>query len=160
MATKKTSTKATSNPKPEPAEVRSGKAHHLITQLEVESGFLDGVKLELVPGLNCLIGERGTGKTTVLEFLRFALKPESDSKKLKSLIKENLGSGLVRVGLTTKEGLRLTVERQGGAAAAEVLNDKGCPRDTASSTASSSTATSTGRTRSRPSPARASGSSS
>lgn len=127
MATKKTSTKATSNPKPEPAEVRSGKAHHLITQLEVESGFLDGVKLELVPGLNCLIGERGTGKTTVLEFLRFALKPESDSKKLKSLIKENLGSGLVRVGLTTKEGLRLTVERQGGAAAAEVLNDKGLP---------------------------------
>ncbi len=125
MAPKKTAAKST--PKSEPAVRREQKPHHRITRLEVESGFLDGLALELSPGLNCLIGERGTGKTTVLEFLRWALKGESDSKRQRSLLKENLGSGVVRVGLETKEGLRLTVERQGGATAAEVLNAEGAP---------------------------------
>lgn len=125
MAPKKSAAKST--PKSEPAVRREQVPHHRITRLEVESGFLDGLALELSPGLNCLIGERGTGKTTVLEFLRWALKGESDSKRQRSLLKENLGSGVVRVGLETKEGLRLTVERQGGAAAAEVLNAEGAP---------------------------------
>ena len=36
-------------------------------------GFLAGAELEFADGLNCLIGGRGAGKTTVLEFLRFGL---------------------------------------------------------------------------------------
>lgn len=78
--------------------------------------------------VNCIIGERGTGKTTVLELLRFAIKgSDGEPKRQKSLLKENLGSGLVRVAIETKEGRRLVVERQGGAAAAEVLTDGNAP---------------------------------
>ena len=48
-------------------------AHHLIQWISVVGGFLDGLRLEFGPGLNCVIGGRGTGKTTVLELIRFAL---------------------------------------------------------------------------------------
>ncbi len=38
-----------------------------------DGGFLDGVTLRLNEGLNVLIGGRGSGKSTVLESIRFAL---------------------------------------------------------------------------------------
>jgi energy-coupling factor transporter ATP-binding protein EcfA2 len=44
-----------------------------IARLQVEEGFLDGLDLRLADGLNVLIGARGTGKTSVIELLRFAL---------------------------------------------------------------------------------------
>ncbi len=47
--------------------------HHRILNLEVTGGFLHGTKLEFSDGLNCIIGGRGTGKTTVLEFIRYIL---------------------------------------------------------------------------------------
>ena len=54
-----------------PAEGING--HHRICSLRVSGGFLDGAEFDLAEGLNCLIGARGTGKTTVLEFIRYAL---------------------------------------------------------------------------------------
>ena len=39
-------------------------AHHKVVSLKVTGGFLGGAKLEFADGLNCLIGGRGTGKTT------------------------------------------------------------------------------------------------
>jgi hypothetical protein len=45
----------------------------VFTRLEVEGGFLHGLDLELVSGLNVLIGARGTGKTSVIELVRFCL---------------------------------------------------------------------------------------
>ena len=47
--------------------------HHRILSIEVAGGFLDGTRLEFSDGLNCIIGGRGTGKTTVLEFIRYIL---------------------------------------------------------------------------------------
>lgn len=44
-----------------------------IERIEVEEGFLDGLNLGLSEGLNVLIGARGTGKTSVIELLRFCL---------------------------------------------------------------------------------------
>ena len=44
-----------------------------IERVQVDEGFLDGLDLELVPGLNVIIGARGTGKTSLLELIRFAL---------------------------------------------------------------------------------------
>jgi len=41
--------------------------YHKIKSLEVQGGFLDGVKIKFDDNLNCLIGGRGTGKTTVIE---------------------------------------------------------------------------------------------
>jgi predicted ATPase len=36
-----------------------------IERIQVEEGFLDGLDLKLIPGLNVLIGARGTGKTSL-----------------------------------------------------------------------------------------------
>ena len=44
----------------------------IIKSLEVEEGFLDGLSVEFVPGLNVVIGPRGVGKTSLIELLRFA----------------------------------------------------------------------------------------
>ena len=39
-------------------------AFHKIRSLEVVGGFLDGMRLAFGESLNCLIGDRGTGKTS------------------------------------------------------------------------------------------------
>ena len=44
-----------------------------IERLQVEGGFLDGLDIKFVDGLNVIIGARGTGKTSIIELLRFAL---------------------------------------------------------------------------------------
>ena len=46
---------------------------HRMKSLSIIGGFLDGQVVELANGLNCIIGARGTGKTTVLEFVRYTL---------------------------------------------------------------------------------------
>lgn len=44
-----------------------------IERLEVEEGFLDGLVMGFSPGLNVIIGPRGTGKTSIVELIRFCL---------------------------------------------------------------------------------------
>jgi len=44
-----------------------------IDRLEVSGGFLDGLNVPFLEGLNVLIGARGAGKTSVLELIRFVL---------------------------------------------------------------------------------------
>ncbi|NLI98556.1 hypothetical protein GX441_07860 [bacterium] len=48
-----------------------------------EGGFLDGLQIHFNPGFNAMIGGRGTGKTTIIETLRYALdeKPKTDRNK-------------------------------------------------------------------------------
>jgi len=96
------------NAKTSTAEARS----HRIRSIRVVGGFLDGLKIDLLSGLNCIIGGRGAGKTTVLEFVRFALNrlPSRENatdvkKRLDTLIARNLGSGRVEVEFETREGL-------------------------------------------------------
>ena len=45
----------------------------LIERVQIEDGFLDGVDIRFAEGLNVLIGARGTGKTSLIELIRFAL---------------------------------------------------------------------------------------
>lgn len=45
----------------------------LIERLSVEGGFLDGLEMVVVPGLNVIVGPRGSGKTSIVELLRFAV---------------------------------------------------------------------------------------
>ena len=53
---------------------RSGRnGCHRLRSVSMVGGFLDGAGFELADGLNCIIGARGTGKTTVLEFVRYAM---------------------------------------------------------------------------------------
>lgn len=53
------------------ADVRAGFPR--ISHIEVESGFLDGLSLPLHAGLTTLIGPKGSGKSLLIELVRFAL---------------------------------------------------------------------------------------
>ena len=90
-------------------------AHHLVLSLNVMGGFLAGAKLEFADGLNCLIGGRGAGKTTALEFLRFGLglmpEPKTSPQRhrtIDALVKANLGNGRLTIELRTKMDMRYT----------------------------------------------------
>ncbi|MFM0160796.1 AAA family ATPase [Paraburkholderia sediminicola] len=48
-----------------------------ISRIQIEEGFLNGFDLRPSPGLNVLIGARGTGKTSVIELIRYALAAKS-----------------------------------------------------------------------------------
>ena len=81
---------------------------HLIRSLEVKGGFADGVKLEFSPELNCVIGPRGAGKTTMLELARFGVNclpngthSPARTSALHRLISANLGSGQLSMEIET-----------------------------------------------------------
>jgi DNA repair ATPase RecN len=108
-------------------------AFHRICNLQVKGGFLEGLSVEFAESLNCLIGGRGTGKTTVLEVLRWALDHMPDSsdapslhKAIDRLVKANLGNGQVEVEIETEGGLRYRVRRQSDDAPL-VMNEAGNP---------------------------------
>ena len=44
-----------------------------IERIQIEEGFLDGLDVTFAHGLNVIIGERGTGKTSLIELIRFCL---------------------------------------------------------------------------------------
>ena len=106
-------------------------AHHVVLGLRVTGGFLAGAELEFADGLNCLIGGRGAGKTTALEFLRFGLGLMPDPrinaqrrKAIDALVKANLGSGRLAIELRTKTDLRYTTGRAANETL-QVLNEAG-----------------------------------
>lgn len=108
---------------------------HRLRSIEIVGGFLDGARLEFSAGLNCLIGARGTGKTTLLEFVRFALDglpdQQTDSaerRRIESLVERNLNSGRIELEIETKDGLRYRLSRTVGEEPI-VLTADGSPTD-------------------------------
>lgn len=93
-------------------------AYHKIRSVEVSAGFLKGLHLAFGDDLNCIIGGRGTGKTTVLEALRYALdrmpSQERERQALERLLEHNLAGGTVRVEIESQDGERYTVTRAFG----------------------------------------------
>lgn len=94
---------------------------HRIRCISVIGGFLDGTKFELADGLNCFIGARGTGKTTALEFVRYALDAlpsredqPTERRRIESLVERNLAGGRVEVTIETKDGLVYILSRSSG----------------------------------------------
>ena len=75
-----------------------------IKRIHIEEGFLDGLDVNLVAGLNVVIGARGTGKTSLIEMTRFCLDVDSygTDDQLHSMkhAKAVLGSGQVTVTLS------------------------------------------------------------
>tara|TARA_R110002074_G_scaffold144601_1_gene292415 strand:+ start:312 stop:2144 length:1833 start_codon:yes stop_codon:yes gene_type:complete len=47
--------------------------------MQVEGGFLDGLDLSFSEGLNVLIGGRGTGKSSIIELIRYCFDVKSNS---------------------------------------------------------------------------------
>jgi len=94
---------------------------HRLKSVSIIGGFLDGVRFELADGLNCFIGARGTGKTTALELVRYAIDalPDREAnpaehKRIESLVEQNLAGGRVEVEVETKDGLAYTITRSWG----------------------------------------------
>ena len=69
--------------------------HGYIKSISFEGGRLDGTTIELSPELNTFIGIRGSGKSSALEVLRYALdlKPSCDVDYKNNLVDITLGSG-------------------------------------------------------------------
>ncbi|MBP6662276.1 MAG: hypothetical protein KA172_04240 [Paludibacter sp.] len=88
-----------------------------IKSITFEGGKLDGIRLDLSAELNSFIGIRGSGKSTILEILRYALGiPLSnvavDSKYKNDLISYMLGSGgKTIITLFAKNGREYRVEK-------------------------------------------------
>ena len=108
---------------------------HRLRFLSVIGGFLDNQMFEFSDGLNCLIGARGTGKTTALELIRYALNmpPNHDCdaaelRRIESLVQKNLDGGRIQVGIETKDGLSYIVSRSWGEDPI-VLNADGMPTE-------------------------------
>lgn len=82
------------------SEVAQKQAHSWIRSIRFEGGILDGKRMSFSDEMNCLIGIRGSGKSAVLESLRYALElpvPDSpdelDLKYKRELVRFALGSG-------------------------------------------------------------------
>lgn len=89
-----------------------------IISMSVNASFLENMELVFSAGLNCIIGARGTGKTTALEFIRYdlnALGPEHSEvykkKQFDDLMKTNLGTGRIWLTIKTANGLEFVVDR-------------------------------------------------
>ncbi len=94
---------------------------HRIRSITIVGGFLDGAHFELTEGLNCFIGARGAGKTTVIEFVRFALDAlpsredqPAERRRIESLVEKNLAGGRVEVAIETRDGVTYIVSRAAG----------------------------------------------
>lgn len=93
-----------------------------IERIRFVGGYLDGVDIELSDHLNAVIGGRGTGKSTLLECIRYAFDLEPFGKTAKAqheaIIKNNLGieKGLVEITArsATMHGRIFTISRKYG----------------------------------------------
>lgn len=78
-----------------------------IQRVQIEEGFLDGLDVNFTSGLNAIIGARGTGKTSLIEIVRFCLDVNSSTNETSRRSKDHalsvLGSGQVTVTLSDGE---------------------------------------------------------
>ena len=58
-------------------------AKWLLGAIEINGGFLNDFTLELPPGLTCVIGPRGSGKSTLVEALRFGIGGSAGASKVR-----------------------------------------------------------------------------
>jgi len=112
------STKLTSLSKETVNRKRPSATSHRIRSVQILGGFMDGLQIHLDDRLNCIIGGRGTGKSTTLELIRYGLDAmptdSKERKRVESLVEQNLAGGRVQIEVETKDGLVYTVTRSWG----------------------------------------------
>lgn len=73
----------------------------IIERVQIEEGFLDGLDVSFSEGLNAIIGARGTGKSSLIELIRFCLNARSHSEEAKTISLSHamsvLGTGKISV---------------------------------------------------------------
>jgi energy-coupling factor transporter ATP-binding protein EcfA2 len=86
----------------------------LLKTVEIGGGFLDGVRLELPSGLTCVIGPRGSGKSTFTEAIRYGIGGLSGASKPRAdMIQANLGAAMItlRAAVAGSEEAIYTIRR-------------------------------------------------
>ena len=77
------------------SELKSG-YQSAIRRMTVSGGYLDGLQIEFSDNLVTIIGGRGTGKSTIINLIRYALdlpiKDKNRRKEFEDMIDHNLGS--------------------------------------------------------------------
>lgn len=83
-------------------------------------GYLSGVEIDFSEHLNTVIGGRGTGKSTLIECIRYALEITPIGRQAREqhdkVVKSNLGSGQIklRIKSATKHGQNYQITRRYG----------------------------------------------
>ena len=93
-----------------------------IKRIKFIGGYLDGMNIKLSGHLNAIVGGRGTGKSTLLECIRYALEIEPFGKEAKDqharIVKNNLGNERGTVEVTVRsaamQGRKFTISRKYG----------------------------------------------
>ncbi|EMA50972.1 AAA family ATPase [Halococcus salifodinae] len=90
-----------------------------VTGIRCKGEFFENKELQLNKGLNCLIGGKGTGKSTVVEQIRYALDIPPRVGRIKDeyeeLVEATLGEdGMVEIHLSTNKGQTYSVRREFG----------------------------------------------
>lgn len=101
------------------------KYYSRIERVTFTGGYLDGLDIEFSEHLNAVIGGRGTGKSTLLESIRYGLEIQPLGKNAKKqhedIIRENLGREKGRIEITIRSskmnGKRFTIARRYGESA-------------------------------------------
>jgi ABC-type lipoprotein export system ATPase subunit len=88
-----------------------------IRRVEVSGGFLDGLDLELHEGLTTVLGSKGSGKSLLVEFLRFGLdqapKQPEILKDHQTKLRKQLGDyGRVAITIRDSGGTEHRIERE------------------------------------------------
>ena len=87
-----------------------------ISHLSVKGGFLNSAGVPFHKGLNCVLGAKGTGKSLLVEFLRFALDQQPTNREIREDHDQKLASRLQRYGEVTvtfvEAGKEFNVTRQ------------------------------------------------
>lgn len=88
--------------------------HGYLESISLQGGKFTGQTIHFSPELNTLIGIRGSGKSAVLEVIRYVLglPPQTDEGYKESLIKSVLGSGgKATITAVDKHGKRYSISR-------------------------------------------------
>lgn len=87
----------------------------MLLGMTVNGGFLSDQKIHFNKNLNCIIGGKGTGKSTVIELIRYCLNTQSTSDYIKSNedshIKYALNNGKVTLYVQAENGMVYRIER-------------------------------------------------
>ena len=92
------------------------KYYSQLTNLKITGGYLDNLCIEFSEHLNAVIGGRGTGKSTLLECLRYVLGKtpigKNAQKQHTEIIKENIGKNKARIDLSVlSSAMQLALHR-------------------------------------------------
>lgn len=98
-----------------PDEEQFLKSYPSIVSLSVNGGFLDKLDIQFNKNLNCLIGGRGAGKTTLIELIRYCLDTPSQlsvfAERSIDMVRNVLGQGEITCQIQSKTGTVYKVER-------------------------------------------------